>query len=77
MSVKIHYLGILAETTGIQSEIIPVSGKKSDILDFILGKYPEFRTLSFVVSHMGRIVHGETDIKKDDLVTLIPPAPGG
>lgn len=70
-------MGILAQTAGIHSEIIPLTGKKSDILDFILEKYPELRKLSFVVSHMGCIVHGEADIKKGDHVTLIPPAPGG
>jgi hypothetical protein len=77
MSVQIHYLGILAEKAGIQSETIPVTGKKSDILDFILEKHTEFRKLSFVVSHMGCIVHGEADIKKGEQITLIPPAPGG
>lgn len=77
MSITVHYLGILSETAGKSLEYINSPGSKTQILQSILKKYPDFEKLNFVVSHNGVITHGEAEIKNGDQITLIPPVPGG
>ena len=77
MAITVYYLGILADTTGRSVEEIKKTEAKSGVLEYILEKYPEFRKLSFVVSHNGSITHEDPEIKEGDRITLIPPAPGG
>jgi molybdopterin converting factor small subunit len=77
MSIKVYYLGIIADTAGKSHETLEGPGPKTRILKSIMEKYPDLKTLNFVVSHNGIITHGEADVKDGDRITLIAPAPGG
>jgi molybdopterin converting factor small subunit len=77
MSITVHYLGILAETTGKSAEDIAASGTKAAILQSLFKKYPGLSELSFIMSLNGVVTHGDTIIHQGDQITLIPPAPGG
>ena len=77
MAFTVIYTGILADKAGKSEEQFLKTGLKSSVLESVLEKHPEFRELSFVVSHNGVITHGESRIANGDRLTLIPPAPGG
>ena len=77
MAITVFYTGILAEKAGKSEETFTKSGLKSSVLESVLEKHPEFRGLSFVVSHNGVITHGESRMADGDRLTLIPPSPGG
>jgi molybdopterin converting factor small subunit len=77
MSITVDYLGILAEKTGIASEVFEKAVSKKQLLDRIMDKHPELEGMNFVVSCNGVIVHEEESIKSGDNIVLLPPAPGG
>ena len=77
MEVTVNYQGILADNTGANTESISERGPLSHILDILKKKHPHLMKLSFAVAVNGVISHGEKEIKSGDILTLIPPAPGG
>jgi len=77
MKVKVNYQGILVEKTGTVTETLPETGSSSLILDTLMKKHPSLRDMNFVYAINGVISHEKKDIKEGDIVTLIPPAPGG
>jgi molybdopterin converting factor small subunit len=77
MSVKVEFMGILAERAGRSADLFDSQGTKNDLLQALLEKYPVFRGINFVISVNGVIRHGKTTIGDGDCITLIPPAPGG
>jgi molybdopterin converting factor small subunit len=77
MEITVNFEGFLAETTGIRTESISESGSMEQIIKRLKKKHPSLEKLSFIVSVNGKISHGDQKINGGDLLTLIPPAPGG
>ena len=77
MSITVQFLGILNEAAGRDHDEMDVSGSKESVLGAIVKKYPSVGNLSFITAINGRVSHGNATVREGDLVTLIPPAPGG
>jgi molybdopterin converting factor small subunit len=77
MSVKIIFMGILAEKTGTTEMLSPGGVLKTDLVNKLVESYPALSGMSFITAVNGTVFHGEKEIADGDLVTLIPPAPGG
>jgi molybdopterin converting factor small subunit len=77
MTITFQYLGILAETIGTDSETLDLKGSLKTMIDEISKKHPAIGESSFVISLNGVITHEDAAVKEGDLVSLIPPVPGG
>ena len=77
MTITFQYLGILSETIGTGSETLDLDGSLNDMIEEISRRYPAIGETSYVVSLNGVITHEDKAVKEGDLVSLIPPAPGG
>lgn len=77
MEVKIKYLGVLAELTGLQEEKIPfLSGNISDVLRIVLKKYPKMEDYDFRVAQNKKLVDRETAVDGTE-IAFLPPFAGG
>jgi molybdopterin converting factor small subunit len=77
MEVKILYHGILAEKAGKMEETLSGAASLSEVRELLAGKYDGFKEMSYVISLNGMIIHEDAKIKDGDLISLIPPIPGG
>ena len=77
MTVTFQYLGILSETVGKGSETLDLNGSLNEMIEELSRRYPAIGETSFVISLNGVITHEDKAVKEGDLVSLIPPAPGG
>ena len=78
MSLKIKYLGMLAEATGKNEEILEFNViSVSQLIKTLQKKYPQFITMSFKVAVNHTLVEENTELKENDEVALLPPFAGG
>jgi molybdopterin converting factor small subunit len=77
MTITFQYLGILSEAIGKGSETLDLEGSLNEMIEEIRRRYPAAGKKSFVISLNGVITHEDKAVKEGDLVSLIPPAPGG
>lgn len=77
MSITFQYLGNLSEALGLSSESVDLSGSLKEMIEKIKSIHPEIEGQSFIVSVNGTITHQEREIREGDIISLIPPAPGG
>ena len=77
MSVKVHYHGILTEAAGLKSESIEYVSKVGTLKEILNTRHRGMRKFIFIIAVNGIIADGNTELKKDDVIDIIPPMPGG
>lgn len=77
MNITLQYLGNLSEVIGLSSESVELSGSLKEVVEEIKDLHPKISDLSFIISLNGTITHSDSKVNEGDIISLIPPAPGG
>ena len=77
MSVKVHYHGIMTEAAGLKSENIEHFSTVGTMKEALYTRHRGMRKYIFIVALNGTIAEGNTELKKGDVIDIIPPMPGG
>ena len=77
MSVKVHYHGILTDAAGLRSENIEYVSTVGTLKEALYTRHREMKRFIFIIAVNGHIAEGDTELKKGDVIDIIPPMPGG
>ncbi|MBD0832743.1 NTP transferase domain-containing protein [Aestuariibaculum sediminum] len=77
MQTNIKYFGQIAEVTQVESEIIEHNKTTvSELLDFVISKYPQLKQKEFKIAQNKVLVPAKTKLTGEE-IALLPPFAGG
>ena len=76
MSVKIILFGKLADIAGSSVSVDNVTDTNS-LINALHKNYPALSNTKYVIAVDKQVINGNTILKKDSLVALLPPFSGG
>lgn len=68
---------MVAEKIGTDEVEMDHSGNSSELLDALLVKFPELKTVKFTLAVNKKIVNGNQEIPENAEIALLPPFSGG
>jgi sulfur-carrier protein len=76
-TIHIKAFGMVAEKIGLSDLAMEHSGDSSELLDALLVKFPELKTVKFTLAVNKKIVSGNQGIPENAEIALLPPFSGG
>lgn len=76
-TIHIKAFGMVAEKIGETELVIDHSGDSSELLNALLVKFPELKTVKFTLAINKKIVSGNQGIPENAEIALLPPFSGG
>ncbi len=76
-SIPIKAFGMVAEKIGTTELVMDHSGDSSELLDALLVKFPELKTVKFTLAINKKLVNGNQEIPENAEIALLPPFSGG
>ncbi|WP_242085017.1 MoaD/ThiS family protein [Aestuariivivens sediminis] len=77
MNISIMYFGQIAEVTGVKEETMLLEHRLiSELVSFLIQKYPELESKSFQVAQNKELVSFDTQLTGEE-IALLPPFAGG
>jgi len=76
-TIHIKAFGMVAEMIGLSDLSMDHSGDSTELLDALLVKFPELKTVKFTLAVNKKIVNGIQEIPENAEIALLPPFSGG
>lgn len=76
-TIHIKAFGIVAEKIGLSELAMDHSGNSTELLDALLVKFPELKTVKFTLAINKKIMNGNQEIPEYAEIALLPPFSGG
>lgn len=76
-TIHIKAFGMVAEKIGETEMTLNHTGDSTELLDALLIKFPELKTVKFTLAINKKIVNGNQEIPENAEIALLPPFSGG
>lgn len=76
-TIQIKAFGMVAEKIGTTELAMDHFGDSAELLDALLVKFPELKTVKFTLAINKKIVNGNQEIPENAEIALLPPFSGG
>jgi len=76
-TIHIKAFGMVAEKIGLSELVMDHSGDSAELLEALLVKFPELKTVKFTLAVNKKLVNGKQGIPENAEIALLPPFSGG
>jgi molybdopterin synthase sulfur carrier subunit len=76
-TIHIKAFGMVAEKIGTTEFVMDHSGDSAELLEALLVKFPELKTVKFTLAVNKKLVNGKQGIPENAEIALLPPFSGG
>ena len=77
MKINILSFGQVAEALKADRLMLTDMDNTDRVLSYLLTAYPQLQTMEFTLAVNKQLIHGNTALKDDDTLALLPPFSGG
>ncbi|HRD43543.1 MAG TPA: MoaD/ThiS family protein [Ferruginibacter sp.] len=77
MKINILSFGQVAEALKANQLLLTDMDNTDRVLSYLLTAYPQLQTMEFTLAVNKQLIHGNTALKDDDTLALLPPFSGG
>ena len=77
MKINILSFGQVAEALNADQLLLSDMDNTDRVLDYLKSVYPQLQTMEFTLAVNKPLIHGNTALKDDDTLALLPPFSGG
>ena len=77
MKINILSFGQVAEALNADQLLLSDMDNTDRVLDYLKSVYPQLQTMEFTLAVKKQLIHGNTALKDDDTLALLPPFSGG
>ena len=77
MKINILSFGQVAEALNADQLLLSDMDNTDRVLDYLKSVYPQLQTMEFTRAVNKQLIHGNTALKDDDTLALLPPFSGG